>query len=236
MAFPSFWFFGFLNHMGWPWTTGLLRSRKVVSHSVVCSAIQQLARVAIALGALRPKVAISLLADLFSKTNCSRRLTAELWFQLDPSPKVDAQPEKPPEEIIASYPMDVPVPTNQEELQRDLIAWENVLGETFGNYFHLVFTQGLIWGLSHPEEALARHEELREKVLKNLPFLLQCGVKVHPVETLEEFANANEESVNEFQDEVRPLAEVPQDLLDLPVIKARIGESGIRDDVNMEIK
>ena len=178
MTFPAFWFFGFLNHMGWPRTTGLFTRRKIVSHCVVCGAVKGLVKGAIVLGVSRPRIAIALLADLFRKKDWSLQATTEMWSKLDPSEKVVAQPDKPPEEIIADFPMSVPVPLNSDDIKKDLIRWENVLEEAFSAHYHRVFCQGLVWGLGHSEEALDRHEKQRQRFLKKLPDMLQASQEI----------------------------------------------------------
>lgn len=220
--FPAYFLFGFLNTAGWPRTIGILRRRKVVSHAVVCGAITELVRIAIALGAKKPNIAIKLLANIFRKRNWSQQSAKEMWAKYDPSEQVSNQPDKPPEEIIANFPMTVPDFTNPEEVQRDLIAWENVSQEAFSAHYHVVFCQGLIWGLSHPDEASAHYETQRQQFLENLPDMLQAGLAVRPPETFEEFANIMEESVNEFQNEIHPFGEIPQELLSIPVIANRL--------------
>jgi hypothetical protein len=215
MEFSAYFLFGFLNAEGWPRTTGLFRRRKIVSHVVVWGAVTGLVRSAIALGAKRPNTAIKLLADLFRKRDESKQPIKELWSELDPSKQVLNQPDKPPEEVIANFPMTVSGPTN-------LIAWENVFQEAFIAHYHWVFYQGLVWGLSYPKEASARYEEQRQKHLKDLPVMLQAGLKVHSPETLEEVADAIEELVNSFQNETRPFDEVPRELLNLPIVAARL--------------
>jgi hypothetical protein len=227
MDFPTCFFFGFLNSMGWPKTTGIFHHRKVVSNLIVCGAITELVHAAIVLGALRPKIAVKLLADSIEKGNWSQQSIRELWDKLDPSEQVSSQPDKHPQDVIANYPITIPHPNNPKELQRDLMVWENVLTTGFNKHYHWAFTQGLVWGLSHPEEALAHYEKCRQKTLENLPFMLSCGLDVHSPETLEEFADLTEEFVNMFQNNERPLAEAQQTLLDLPIVKARMSQSEI---------
>jgi hypothetical protein len=52
--------------------------------------------------------------------------------------------------------------------------------------------------------------------------MLQAGLKVQSPATFEEFADAIKESVNAFQNEIRPFDEIPQELLSLPVISTRL--------------
>jgi hypothetical protein len=185
-----------------------------------------LVRDGIALGALRPKIAISLLADLFSERDWSRKPATELWAHFDPSEQVANNSDKTPEEIIAGIQSPMDFFSNKPEqfdsilkdVTKDVIEWKFILSNEFSARYHIVFIKGLIWGLIHPEKALARYEEQRQEHLKNLPDMLSHGLDVYPPETFEEFADAIEESVNAFQDEIRPLAEVPQELLNLPAI------------------
>jgi hypothetical protein len=221
MDFPACYFFGFLNATGWPRIDETFNRGKVVSNLIVYGAITELIHAAIALGALRPKIAIKLLADSIEKENWSKQSIRELWDKLDPSEKVSSQPDKHSEDVIANYPMTIPDFNNPEEVKRDLMFWENVLTTGFNKHYHWAFAQGLVWGLSHPKEALARYEEHRQNTLKHLPDMLSHGLNVHSPETLEEFAGLTEKSVNAFQNEIRPLAEAPQALLDLPIVKAR---------------
>ena len=222
MTFPAYWLFGFLNYAGWPRTKGLFIRKKIVSSIVLWSSLTALVQAGIALGALRPKIAVSLLADLFTKRNWQRHPATELWNKLDPSEQISNQPDKPPEQVIANFPITVPNITNPEEVQRDLIAWENALTESFSAHYHCIFAQGLIWGLSHPEESLGRYEKQRQRDIKKLPVMLQAGLKVQSPATFEEFADAIKESVNAFQNEIRPFDEIPQELLSLPVISTRL--------------
>ncbi|OHB62490.1 MAG: hypothetical protein A2167_03415 [Planctomycetes bacterium RBG_13_46_10] len=233
MTFPAFWFFGFLNYAGWPRTKGLLVRKKVVNYTVFCSAIIQLVKAGIALGSLRPQIAVSLLADLFGKRDWSQQPATELWPYLDPSDKVADNSDKYPEEAIAG--IEPPLYNHPEEWLRDFVEWEFLLTDSFSAHYHYLFVQGLIWGFSYPEEAMGCYEEKRQRFFKNLPEMLKTGIKVHSPETLEEFADAVEESVNSFQNEVRPLAEVPQELLDLPAINVRISQPEVIHDIHVAI-
>ena len=231
MPFPAFWLFGFLNHMGWPRIKGLFR-KQVVSSIILWEGLVALVRAGIALGALRPSIAVSLLADLLSERDWSQQPATEFWNHFDPSQRVANNSDKSPEEIITGFqsPWDFfenkPLKFNKilkdPSNLKDVVEWEFILTDKFSAIYHVIFIEGLIWGLSHPEEALARHEEQRQKHLKNLPDMVSHGIDVHSPETLEEFADAMEESVNTFQDEIRPFARVPKELLSLPAIATRL--------------
>jgi hypothetical protein len=232
MTFPAYWLFGFLNYAGWPRTKGLLIRKKVVSSVILWSGLVALVRAGIALGALRPKTSIILLADLFSERDWSRQPATELWNEFEPSEQVADNSDKPPEKVIAGIqsPWDFfkNKPVKLDNILKDAIdlkdslEWKFILTDKFSAHYHVIFIKGLILGLSHPEEALACYEEKRQRLLKQLPEMLRAGLEVHPLETLEEFADSMEESVNAFQNEIRPLAEIPQDLLSLPAIAIRL--------------
>lgn len=230
MTFPSFWFLTFLNHMGWPQIKGLSR-KQVISCVALWGGLGGLVRAGIALGALRPRIAVSLLADLLSERDWSRRPATEFWNDFDPSQQVAKNSDKSPEEVIMGMqsPWDFfeGTPLFNKILRylfnpKGLIEWESILTDEFSVHYHAIFIKGLVWGLSHPEEALTRHEEQRQKHLKNLPDMVSHRLDVHSPETLEEFADAMEESVNTFQDEIRPFARVPKELLSLPAIATRL--------------
>jgi hypothetical protein len=220
MTFPELWFFTFLGHMGWPRTKGLFIRKQVVSPVVLWGGLVALVQAGIALGALRPKIAVSLLADLFSERDWSQKPATELWSHFDPSEQVASNSDEAPEQIIVG--IQPPMYNKPEDVMKDSIEWEFVLSNEFWARYHIVFVKGLIWGLSHPEEALARHEEQRQIHLKNLPDMLSHGLNVRSPETLEDFADSMEESVNVFQNEIRPFSEIPHELLRLPVIATRL--------------
>jgi hypothetical protein len=230
MTFPTFWFFLFLDCIGWPRTKGLFFRKQVVSSIVLWGGLVALVRAGIALGTLRPKIAVSLLADLFSERDWSQKPVIELWTHFDPSKQLANNSDKLPEEIIAGGQSPMDFFSNKPEqfddvlkdAMKDVIEWKFVLSNEFSARYHIVFIKGLIWGLSHPKEALARHEEQRQEDLKYLPDMLSHGLNVQPPETLEEFADSMEESVNAFQEEIRPFAEIPHELLNLPVIATRL--------------
>jgi hypothetical protein len=223
MTFPSFWLFGFLNQMGWPRTTGLLIRKKVVNITVLRGGLVALVRGGIALGASRPSIATSLLADPFPKRDWQVSPPTELWNRFDPSKQISAASNKPPEEVIAGIQFDFDEVGQLDSVLKDVIEWDYILlNKDFSLHYHWIFIQGLVWGLSHPEEAFARWEKQRRKYQKNLPEMLSLGLEVQSPETLEEFADAMEKSVNTFQMEIRPLDEIPRELLNFPLIAARL--------------
>jgi hypothetical protein len=228
MTFPAYWLFGFLNYLGWPRTKGLLIHKKVVSSLVLWGGLVELVQAGIALGTLRPKTAITLLADSFAERDWLLNPVTELWAKFDPSKKVANKLDKRPAEVIAEqiqYPQFslTLYNNNPEKALQDLIEWKFILSDSFTADYHIIFVQGLIWGLSHPEEALASYKEERKRLLTTLPLAISAGLNVPPqIETLEEFADAMEEAVNSFQNRIRPLAEIPQELLKFPAIVTRL--------------
>jgi hypothetical protein len=235
MIFPAYFLFGFLNHEGWPRTKGLLIRKKVVSCAVLSGGLVELVQAGIALGALRPKIAIALLAESFAERDWSLNPVADLWANFDSSKKIANKLDKRPAEVIAEqiqYPQFSLAfyNDNPEKALRDLIEWKFILSNLFTTDYHIVFLQGLIWGLSHSEEALVRYEEERKRLLTTLPLALSAGLNVPPqIETLEEYADAMEEAVNSFQNRIRPLAEIPQELLKFPAIVIRLNSHAMQN-------
>jgi len=218
MTFPTYYLIGFLNSMGWPQKTGLFIKKEVVNSAVLFAAVQASVGSAIALGVAKPIIAAHLLADLFSKIDWPQESTKETWDKLDPYEEICNNPNKTPEETIAPLPLAV-----SDEL-KSVIEWKLVFQEELQLKLHLYFVEGLIWGLSHPKEASACHEKQQQKTLKKLPAMLKSGLDVHPLENLNEFAKQAEDVVNSFQCDIRPLVEVPKELLNLTEVKARISQ------------
>lgn len=101
MKFPAYWLFALLNYMGWPRTIGLIVRKKVVNSFILWSSLVALVRAGIALGALRPKIAVNLLADQLTKRDWSTQSVIDFWMLFDPSERVAKNSDKPPEEVIA---------------------------------------------------------------------------------------------------------------------------------------
>jgi len=221
MTFPTYYLIGFLNSMGWPRKTGLFIQKEVVNRIILFEAVQVSVNAAIALGVARPNIAVNLLADLFSKRDWAQESTKEIWDELDPHEEICNNSNKTPEETIA------PIPQAVFEELNSLIDWKFVFQEEFQLQLHWRFGKGLVWGLSHPKEALACHEEQQQKDLKKLPAMLKSGLDIHPLENLNEFAEQAEEVVNSFQREIHPLVDVPKELLNLTEVKARISQSDL---------
>jgi len=224
MTFPYYYLVMVLNSMGWPRKTGLFIRREVVSHSIVWVAVEVAVGAAIALGAARPRIALALLANLFTGKDWSLQTATELWSDLDPSEEVAAHPDESLGKIIAQPPMSVLVHLNSRDMKKDLVRWKYVSMKEFVTLYHWIFCRGLVWGLSHPREALDRHEKQRQQLLQLLPEMLQHDLEVHSPDKFDVFLDETEELVNSYQNEIRPLAEVPQVLLDLPIIRARFNQ------------
>jgi hypothetical protein len=223
MTFPAFWLSGFLNHMGWPRKTGLLFRKDVVNYNVLWSSLVSLARAGIVLGISKPKTAINLFADLFPKRDWQKQTVKELWDKLDPSKQIIETLDKTPEEVITWIKPHFDKVGQLNNILKDAVEWNSIFTDnTFATHFHVIFAQGLIWGLSHTEEAKKRWEEQSQKLLEDLPEMLSVGLDVRSPETPEELADAMQESVNAYNQEIRPFAEIPQELINFPLIAARL--------------
>jgi len=208
--------------MGWPRTTGLFVRKKIVNLRIVWVNVEIAVKYAISLGAARPRIALALLVEHFSEGEWTLRFATELWADLDPSDEVAAQPDKRPEELITAYPH-----ADRNPLALELVPWDYVLSENFLGHYYLAFCKGLVWGLSQPEEALEQYEKERQRAHECIPKMLQYGLEAHPIPAFDEWVDIIEEEVNTYQNEIRPLAEVPQSLLDLPQVRARLRQPGI---------
>ena len=201
--------------MGWPRTTGLLFRKKSINLGIVWVNVEIAVKYAIALGAARPRIALALLADYFRDREWTLQFATELWAQLDPSDEVAAQPDTPPEKVITACP-------HVHSALLKLVRWDYVLSEPFQGHYGWAFCKGLVWGLSHPEEAMKHYEKERQSLCERIPEMRKHGLEVDPPPVFDEFVDIIEEEVNTYQNAIRPLAEVPQSLLDLPQVCARL--------------
>lgn len=104
MTFVCYYLCGFLSSMRWPRKMGIPFFRKnVVDFFLVKLVIEQMTESAILLGAIRPKVAISLIADVTHKRDLARKPAQELWLFLDPTKTIKSHPELEPAKVICLY-------------------------------------------------------------------------------------------------------------------------------------
>lgn len=224
MTFVSYYLLSFLRATGWPRKVGILFFRKeVVDAFLLKMVIKQMAEYAIILGALRPKLAISLIADMAIGMDPDRSSAEELWAFLNPTKSVTSHPElEPAEAITNSY-----CESFGDELSQNFFPWKFLMSETIVFCSHMPFLNGLVWGFDHPEEALAAFELNRTRIEKELPDAVSHGLKLdapydHRTPTADEICNEMRGHLDSFQKEVRPLFPIPHDLLSLPQVIQRI--------------
>jgi hypothetical protein len=194
----------------------------VVALVVLRAVIQNMVETGIALGIKKPKVATSLLADLFSNRDWINEGAEGLWSVLDPSEKINSQPNLyPPEAIMNCYFMGL----FQDSESYSLIEWKFVTTEVFCVHCSGSFANGLVWGLGHPRDASIAYEARRQSLLKRdkiKELLEKAGGAVPVCSTLDELSDTGEKVVDLFTKTVRPFAKTSPELISLPQIASRI--------------
>jgi len=222
MTFAPYYVFGLLDSMGWPRKKrSLLFYKKVVALVVLQTVIQNMVETGIALGIKKPKVATSLLADLFSKRDWINEGAEGLWSVLDPSEKINSQPNLyPPKAIMNCYFNDF----FQDSESHSLIEWKFITTEVFCVHCSGSFANGLVWGLGYPRDASIAYEDQRQRLLKRdrMRELLEKAGAVVVCSTLDELSDTGEKVVDLFAKTVRPFAKTPPELISLPQIASRI--------------
>jgi hypothetical protein len=230
MTFVLYHLVGMLKAMGWPRKLGLpLLRKEVVDGFIVRMAIQEMAEFAVVLGAKQPAVAIRLLADMFRHRDYIQQPAAELWAMLDATKTVISHPEVGPAEAIARFIGDSSGKDYGAILgkapSQNFLPWNFIAGEAISFASEMPFAMALVWGIEHPQEALAACEAKHKEYSDRLPEMLAAGLKLDPpytCPTSDDMCVAIQDVIASFQKEVRPLCAVPPELLALPAVARRI--------------
>ncbi|HUS88895.1 MAG TPA: hypothetical protein VMW91_05910 [Desulfosporosinus sp.] len=219
--------------MGWPRKVGFPLLRKnVVDAFVIRMAIEAMVKFAVVLGAKRPDIAIRIIADIFRQRDSKKTTAAELWERQNPTAIVAAHPEVSPAEAIARFfcsDKDMAILLGDAPSQ-NFVPEDFVTSETISFYSTLPFAKALVWGIEHPQEALTAFEDERRKYSEKLPDMISSGLKLDPpytCPTSDDVCKSMQELISSYQNEVRSLSNVPQDLLDLPSVAQRITDRGL---------
>lgn len=234
MTFVSYYLFGFLQLMGWPRKKGIPFFRKnVVDLFILKMLIEQMTQFAILLGAIRPKIAISIIADMTNNRDRARKPAEELWAFLDPTKIVTSHPKLDPAEVITHFPT-----AGQDcrhlfpkDIGQHYVPSEFLMSEPLTSHSQTTFLRGLVWGFDHSQEALTAFEAKKKQLEKWLPEVTSGAVKLSldpPYDcrtaTPDEICNEIREVLGSFQKEIRPLSSIPDDLLSLPQVIQRLRE------------
>ena len=228
MTFVSYYLVGFLKSMGWPRKLGFPLLRKnVVDAFAIRMAIETMVQFAMVLGAKRPDIAIRIIADIVRQRDSKKKSAAELWEWLNPIAIVAAHSEVSPSKAIARFfcsDKDMSILLGDAPSQ-NFVPEDFVTSETISVCSNLPFAQALVWGIEHPQEALTAFEDERRKYSEKLPEMISSGLKLDPpytCPTSDDVCKSMQELISSYQNEVRSLCTVPQDLLALPSVAQRI--------------
>jgi len=204
--------------VGWPRKSGFFGHNIVVETSVVDIVGRQLVIIGIGLGVGRPVLAVRLIADSFQKRDWSKQSATEFLESLDPNQRVLTNPNQRPCEVIA--------PT-MENMGRKSIPWKWLCEPRLAIHYTGTFSQALIWGLLHPEEAENALNEERLLYEQWVPFLQSAGTMIstqYAWSTNEDFYKNCEEIVKIFVHDIRQLVDTPKELRSEASIERRLKE------------
>jgi len=239
ISFPIYFLFGLLEAAHQPQQIGIPCFRKqIVWLDILRSVVENAIETAVALGAARPTTAISLISHMLSIGDLSQQQAEELWHSLDPTEQINCHPDLYPPQAIMAWPFDAGQneglttfdwPCIGQTLKYsncDYVEWRYFYSNKFGIFYQSSFAEGLVWGLSYPQEASSAHESQRKSMLKKTSQLIDRGIDLHydpqqACPTLEELCVRGENLVAMFQATVRPFNPIPPELLSLPQIASR---------------
>ena len=218
--FASYVLVGILQSAGEPKKSGFLGRKLVVHTKALDLGIEQLLKIGVAVGAGRPRIALRLIADSFDR-DWTAESVRELVDFLNIEHLVTASPDQPPWQVIAG--------PGFAEQGKEYISW-NWLGEPqIALHYTGWFTQALLRGILHPQEASDALETDRTNLEERAGWWKAKGLDISPdtwPKNNEELLKVCDELVNSFEAERRPLADVPGELLSEPRIARRLEGKG----------
>ena len=141
MRFLEFFLYGHLTNMGWPKKKGIFRRQYVDAH-LADVAIEQSLMIATGVGASRPKIAVSLLAETFAGNPWTEQSISELMDYLRVARDIVAnQPDIPPWQAIWQ-PFRLAPYTSE-------LRWSDLFDDNLGLIRSQAGAYAVYWGLSN---------------------------------------------------------------------------------------
>jgi hypothetical protein len=198
-----------LQNMGWPRTKGFLKKTDYVDSQLVDITFEQGLHICCGLGAGRPEMAGSVIADIFNANPWTPASTKELLTMLATGDQeVRANKDELPwkalyrdQSRLAGYSREVP--------------WEWLGSLEVALIRAILSAKAAYWGLTHPLDfvhAFELHKGSYEETAKEMvPHGLEVPL-AFPWGTLEDFFATCESMVTDFQKERPPLTPMPPSL------------------------
>lgn len=200
-----------LRIMKWPRTQGVLKKSQYIDTTIFDSTIDQMVDWAAAIGAGKPKLALQVLAYMYSDKD---------WGSPD-GPKIKMFAEemnvKYREEgadFNRSAPHDIIHPVRIAETFGPTIKAEALLDKRLQGRLEQDFLRGLLYGLSNPKSFESWHEHNLKDFEKNKGIIQTMDIGVDRLPTLSETYRDSEEIIQNYENEMEiKLPPIPAKLL-----------------------
>jgi len=197
---------GVLEATGWPKRKSLFNSTAVVDSLILDMTIGQMIDWAASIGACRPKLALQILATMFSKVDWGKVGLFDI-IKIDDARQVwNYCGNKNPRKIVNPKQFSKYGESTEASLLNDkktLSLLENYCMES------------LFWGLNNPDKFLDYFNSERENQIDRLEEYKKAGLEVNSIPTIEEFLNDGEKIISSYEEKMaRPLLPIPRRLID----------------------
>ncbi|MDD5552189.1 MAG: hypothetical protein PHI88_03480 [Candidatus Pacebacteria bacterium] len=222
--FGFYFVINLLGVMGWPKRRNLLNSEAIINSLVLDLAIKQMIDWSASIGACRPNLALQMISTMFRENKDSLNLLTvvndlkRIWNERgNNNPEDVIQPikfckvkdisnsekfkNKNPEFFLSQY-------------YKDVISVQDLKNKDTVFLLERYCFESLIWGLVNPDN-FRDYYEREEKSHKNfLPMMQEAGVEIiSSFLTLEQFLKDGEEILKKYEQEVRPLSSIFEELM-----------------------
>ena len=212
MTFFTFVLFGALNDMGWPREQGRFRKRKVVSHTVLASALNIIHQQGAIIGVEFPKDGIAILAEAFLNRDWVAQPIEDLLEMLDVGEMHD---------FVQDMLDDIP----EHKQLKATVDWKELSDPKFFVRMQMSFLRTLVRGFLHPERVrpLLEHDlRVSADDLADLEVLKQHGLEVEGVPATLEYMAGDVGTLIEAHRPLRMTQSMPRIVEQSPIVAARL--------------
>jgi len=194
LPFPLWYYFGLLNHLGWPQAKGILRKQLYVNAMLADVALRQIHRMGRVVGAGDPETALELIGDAFRDRDWSSSME-----DLDRLLESAAAAQLP---SFASTNADVP--------------WNALLSPEIRVHLVSTFVGGVWFGLRQPERVIKDVDSDLVGARDNASSWVARGLHVDPDNipgSFDDELGQASVAIEEFEAAVGPMNSAPQELI-----------------------
>jgi hypothetical protein len=217
MSILGHYFVGaFLRHMGWPRKLGLLRGEGYDT-TIVDGAVAQMVDWAATLGATRPRIALSMIAEMFQDRDWNSESAPQIaQFVTNARSNWDRIPTAAPRDVVA--------PIAVSKHFGKVISSKDFQDPRIGQMLEQVVLEALLWGLANPDRLTSWYSQTRERHHASLDRLHGAGLAVDELPSLEDWAAQCEDAIHDYELNMGALpAPHPKLLADATVLGLKLG-------------